>query len=277
MLLYNKSFEDSLTMKKLVSSSRQIPNSKIVIWNNGPSELDITDFDAGKSVDINFTFEQTVHNESLSKIYNQFLSKYDSDFYIILDDDSDLSPQYLTSLASLSENCLFAAPTISSDNKFYYPEYKGAFLNQIPEKITEPVFSIGSGLVISQELKNRFFESYGGVFDERFYFYGVDTSIFHRLFINDLSSEIDIIEGFEHSLSRLDEFDHLSSFRKRERSVDMGLQLRWYYSVSFAAKSLVSLLLRNTIRTLFRQPKSRSFKVVLLSYIKGKHYKSKNG
>lgn len=274
VLLYNKNYNESKTLTRLLEFSNIIKGSKVVLWNNGPNCLYEVGVFEPYTDKLSFEFKETVNNESLSKIYNAFIKENNSDFYVILDDDSDLTLDYITELVDLEEKCLIATPIISDNNNFHYPVYQGKVVDKAPKFASEPLFSIGSGLVISHELKLFFLKTYGEVFDERFYFYGVDTSFFYRLFLNKLTGEIKVINGFEHSLSKLSKSQSLSKFRKLERSYDWGMQLRWYCGFGVAIKSLTSLCLKNFLRTVFKQQKLLSFRATFSAYVKGTHYKN---
>ncbi|WP_413691538.1 hypothetical protein [Psychromonas sp. KJ10-2] len=94
------------------------------------------------------------------------------------------------------------------------------------------VVSIGSGLVIGRDVAAFVKKIYGDIFDERFYLYGVDTTFFLRVFNSNLSNRINIISGFQHSLSRLQkESNEVKKFRCIERSYDKGLTIRFYKKI----------------------------------------------
>ena len=99
VLLYNKEIEKSNTINSLVTSNCLFENSKILIWNNGPNSIKedgvIPLLDLGYEVEI----KETLNNESLSVIYNEFIDSIKSDKYIILDDDSALSSDFITAAA----------------------------------------------------------------------------------------------------------------------------------------------------------------------------------
>ena len=231
VLLYNKEVLDSSTLKTLLASNVFFKNCNLVIWNNGPKNIKLDNVESFKDKGFDVTVVETIDNESLGVIYNEFVSMFCSDKYMILDDDSELNDMYLTQAIKSSSDCL-TVPVIRMngqvegprvDNSLYKPE-----LGLIGAK---KIMAIGSGLIIGDRFSNLIKKKYGNVFDERFYLYGVDSSFFHRLNKLRLINKVTVISGLNHSLSRLkNESEELREFRKLERTYDLALSIKYYFN-----------------------------------------------
>jgi len=226
ILLYNKSISESETLLKLYKSSVDTSSVSLIVWNNGPSsislELEYINKDRWGSVEL----IQTLDNKPLSYIYNQVIELYPAERYVFLDDDSQLTETYLMAMAS--SNAGVAVPAILSHGEYRSPTVSGKF-NPGPYQVTDKVIAIGSGIGMRQDIAQKIKNHYGDVFDSRFALYGVDTTFFLRLHQLGLSDQVEMIDGFEHSLSRLEsESQVMSRFRQVERAYDLGLTMRHY-------------------------------------------------
>lgn len=224
IILYNKNFHESLTLESLLRSSY---SGDLLIFNNGPSELDLND---SFILELNNKFKfvelcQDIKNRPLSVIYNDFVTNYNYDQYLFFDDDTRITDQFLTA----KNNCLtdISLPIIRSisDEQIYYPLIN----NKICQREcvlsgNEEVISIGSGLMVSSNLIKKFKTAGITLFDERYSLYGVDFSFFRRIkFLKEKHIDISIeVSGLlNHSLSRVDNVE--SKLRTRERSIDVVL------------------------------------------------------
>ncbi len=272
IVLYNKKVSESSTYKSLLKDANSLKNIDLLIWNNGPQEvnkiLDERDTEQFRSI----TILEDLSNAGLAKIYNFALTFKDNDFCVFLDDDSAVSAAYIKSLLTLDRNTC-AVPILTHNGLVQSPELdkKKAESLEVPNHISR-FRAAGSGIAVGADVANKIKATYGSVFDEHFLLYGVDTTFFIRLERANLISYIKIIPGFEHSFSRLsDESDTMSDFRQKERAYDAGLKARYY-------KSKPSLLVY-TIRTGLRSIKNRfmgkkdldcyKFKAI----VTGKHYR----
>jgi hypothetical protein len=271
ILLYNKGISSCKTINTLLESDIQYPNTKLVIWNNGPEQLKNRDIGSLEGLGYDVDIEETLNNESLAVIYNRFLANYCADKYILLDDDSVLNAEYILA-SSGSKSSEISMPIISSEGKVQSPQIDGQpYCQEIELTLESKVITIGSGLVIGTDIVNNLKEDYNYVFDERFYLYGVDTTFCLRLFNSKLIKKIKIIPGFSHSLSRLSsESKAKSDFRMMERSYDLALTLR-YYATIFVLISIIKKLLGNCIG----RKKQISFPYVLKAFYQGRHYRDK--
>lgn len=267
VLLYNRKPSESPSFislnKALQKLSTSRDNIKICLWNNGPNKLQSNgDF---KSTYYDTSVIETIYNESLSCIYNQFLEKYDSEKYLILDHDSLVSVEYLSEC--LNDSFEYMIPTIMTQHGVQSPKlYKlSSFIGN------QTLLGIGSGICLSSQACNAVREKFCTVFDERFYLYGVDSTFFLRLNKIGQAGNIKISRNtIFHSLSKFEkESRAIKEFRKKERSYDQALTLRYYFSLfTFitAFKKILGCILLNK--------SDISFFVFIFALISGKHYKS---
>ncbi|MDN2663506.1 hypothetical protein OW492_08960 [Psychromonas sp. 14N.309.X.WAT.B.A12] len=276
VLLYNNQPNESKTLNSLLSSVVHYLNAKLVIWNNGPKSFKKTEVALYRNLGYEVFFEETLHNESLAVIYNRFLSCYDAKRYIFLDDDSNLTAPYILASCKSEVTCI-SLPIISFKNQVVYPKIqKKPYYFGINITGKSKVISIGSGLVIGRDFAVFMKKNYGNVFDERFYFYGVDTTFFLRIFYSKLTSRINIIPGFIHSLSRLEkESKELKKFRRIERSYEQALILRYYRKKPVATFLLIKHLLSVIKRFFFKQENRISIFSLYKAFFTGKHYRIK--
>jgi hypothetical protein len=275
ILLYNKEIKDSSTINSLVSADYHYPNAKLVIWNNGPAPLKSIDCSNLENIGYEVVVKETLNNESLAVIYNIFLAENAAEKYVLLDDDSELNPKYILA-SSKSKNSEIGMPIISSQNLIHAPIVNGQpYSPDVKLLSNDKVITIGSGLVIGKVVSEKLKRKYGEVFDERFYLYGVDNSFCLRLFDSELTTRIKMIDGFNHSLSRLENEDSKTTkFRQLERSFSTGLELRYYYPLIKAIWIIIRTGLITFKKMLLGQKHSISFVNLVKAYITGKHYRA---
>jgi hypothetical protein len=274
VLLYNKEIQKSNTLLSLLCSSLIFNNCKLVIWNNGPCNLNSVNVDEFVKLGFDVDIIETIDNISLSSIYNSFFEKYISDTYVILDDDSNLHDGYLISTLSSSKNEL-SVPIILADDKITGPVVNGErYSEECKCSKISTIMGIGSGIIIGSNICERIKNSYGNVFDERFYFYGVDSTFFMRINKIGLGSLVRVIDGFEHSLSRLEiENAETTKFRKKERAYDLALQIKFYDSPLIALKKIVKMLIIFFNNLFFLKNQNISLYHFIFAMLRGKHYK----
>ena len=269
ILLYNCEIYRSQTIRSILASKLSFENVNLVIWNNGPNHLQSTDVETLKRMGFSVSMVETIENRALSSIYNQFIKDYESSRYIILDHDSRLNDAYIARALN-SDSSALSIPLIYSNGKVRGPKIN----RSIPEvgavvSKNDRIITIGSGMVIGKEIATEIESNYGNVFDERFYLYGVDSTFYMRISNLLLGNRVDIIDGFEHSLSRLEaETKVVKGFRLKERGYDLGLTLRYYPSLRYY-KKFVKLLLKS----LFGRPRLPIGHVVK-AFFAGKHYRA---
>lgn len=248
VVLYNSTIDGSVTIKSLLQSMRRFEGFSILVWNNGPKEIARSELGGLEALGFDVNFIQDLDNRPLSVVYNSFLKSSGADFNVILDHDSLLSSGYLDFLIGLGEKkssgFYIGVPIISFGGIPVYPILKSR-KKKNKASDDELVRSIGSGLVIGSTTIDVMLSRFGNVFDERFALYGVDTTFFMRVQIMSMSSFIEIVPGFEHSLSRLENEDlQLEKFRSSERGWDCGLRLINYFEWRYISMSLKELVKR---------------------------------
>lgn len=244
VVTYNCSIEQSQTIQSFLSSEVGFDGARLCIWNNGPKEIPTPPSTLAALSDKGFevTIKQTPWNAPLSWIYNYFIESYPSHQYVILDHDSTLPEEYLKYVTE-NKRVFFGMPAIQAKGKLLYPRVKKQFSSS-PYTKDDKVFSITSGLLISQDIVDIIKDSYGNAFDENFALYGVDTSLFNRIHKLQLVEKLKTIPSIEHSLSNLEiEDKETQRFRKVERSYDAGLMLR-HYPTSERARALTKQIFK---------------------------------
>lgn len=255
VVLYDKSIDESLTFLSIVRNGVALPNdSELVIWNNGPSSIVIPEHYLRllEQLGISVEFKETLENLPLSNIYNQVIENHCSDRFVILDDDSELTREYLLSLANFSQY-EFLVPVLTSGEIRISPNY----LFGKNMRFT----ALASGLCLSSKAVGILTQEFGAVFDERFIFYGADSTLCYRC--HKLGLEMKVVPGFNHSLSFKSQRE-VSEFRKRELSISIGLQLRYYPNL-FTLKAIFLYLLGG-----IRGRGVIKIKTVFIAFIKGR-------
>lgn len=268
VVIYNKDVADSNTINTLLKYD--LPNSLLVIHNNGPEELVIPDFVIKhfRDLSVQLTLVNCVSNKPLSKVYNEFIFEYkDVDKYVILDDDTDVTGSFIESIYD-SEVCDLQLPLIISkqNGEIYYPIEFGKVVNKTKKLDPKNTFSIGSGLIIDKNLVSIFYENDMQLFDENYALYGVDVSLFRRIWIlTDKGCRFNLTSSsfLTHSLSRTE--GNESSFRHRERLIDFAITVRQYYSIRY----LLSFVKRFFIKVL--SLKFSDAYIMLDAFINGCH------
>ncbi len=265
VVLYNCKPLDSETIKSLVTSWPVTSNTKFIFWNNGPTSqpLNIQELN-GLDIEV----VESLYNESLAKIYNQFIERVSANVYVVLDHDSEVSPQYIAALNTItSEECAF--PIIWNGDKVTGPLINGKTVSEPTDLTdTDTLLAIGSGVAIGQNIARSVKAAYSNVFDERFYLYGIDSTFCYRLERLNLIANSKVISGFQHSLSRLEsENSIVTQFRKKERSYSFGLTLRYYKKLSYLRVLFILLFKRISNKS----PLSIAY--IFKALVNGRHYR----
>ncbi|WP_440054153.1 hypothetical protein ACSLBF_14940 [Pseudoalteromonas sp. T1lg65] len=275
VLLYNKELMESSTVTSLISSDLQFSNARLVLWNNGPESLGDTDFLVFQQLGYDVQVMETLYNESLAVIYNSFIRNNKAKKYIFLDDDSNLNSEYIK-FADISSQNKVAMPIITTSGRVENPKVNSVAYS-FGQKIdsNDRVTTIGSGLVVGDGVIISLLKEFGAVFDERFYFYGVDTSFCFRLNLNNLNDAIEFIHGFEHSLSRLKVEDpSFTGFRVLEHSYSLGLMVRYYHSFPKNVLIVVKVFLNAFFQVVFKKKGLYKITPFIKAVIAGKHYRA---
>lgn len=266
VVLYNKQIDDCVTISGLIDSLEKVEfearDMVICIWNNGPS-----------SINCNLTSEkcqinliETIDNNSLSFIYNTFIDKVLAHNYLLLDHDSVINSEYLRECFFNKEKYLI--PSVMTSHGMQSPK----FYRMPSHSFSKTMLAIGSGICLSKAACEEMSKYYGNVFDERFFFYGVDSTFFLRINKIGNAKKIKISsQNIFHSLSRLEvEDESTTKFRVKERSYDQALTLRYYFSI-FTCFTV----LKKIIASFLFSKKEISLKCFMVAFFNGKHYKSR--
>lgn len=266
VVVYNKSIIESRTLNYFMASKVNFNLCRLIIWNNGPLHINEEEF-RFKTTFSDVKFIQTIDNLPLSYVYNVVIGMYNSNYYTILDDDSDINDNYISKvLMSISD---VSVPMIFSNGIIRSPSINKKF-KLGPYNKNDNLIAIGSGLTFSKEISDIMKNNYGDVFDSNYAFYGVDSSFFWRLKKLHLIDRVLTIDGFEHSLSRLEkESEIVSEFRNRERIYDAALTSRYYFGIS----KRISVFLKQIIKILFRVDGYKDFKLYFVTFYRGYHPK----
>lgn len=247
IVVYNKKIEESATINSILASSAK--NMDIIIHNNGPCCVTIDDKVKNKFIDknLNVKLVNCIANKPLSILYNDFLSLNKSyDTYCLLDDDTEVNESFIAVLVNGNAEIILPKIISKVDSKIYYPivDDKVCCEDGLIENCN--VFSIGSGLIISRTVIDKFELHSLSLFDEHFALYGVDFSFFRRLMILKMKGEtfeISSNASILHSLSKVENIQ--SKFRRQERLIDFVLTLRHYPTtrlyLAFVKRLLVEL------------------------------------
>ncbi|HBM2883480.1 TPA: hypothetical protein LVL12_001492 [Klebsiella oxytoca] len=273
VILYNKGFSSSLTLKNLLDI--KFNNAHLVIINNGPSEIEFDSlYQELENKFITVTYLEYLENRSLAVIYNTVINSYNEcDRFILFDDDTNISDVFFQDmLKNYSADVMLQIPEIidSEQKLIHYPLCNGKVYNKIIPytfEHNEKVISIGSGLVIYKNLVNCFRKENLTLFDERYALYGVDYSFFRRIerIKNQYNIRVQTFSTMEHSLSKTNAV--FSEWRHREHLYDYAISCRFY------SKSVIHMILGMT-RCGFKEILALRFnnlKLLILTFFKGHH------
>ncbi|MCH1920492.1 glycosyltransferase [Shewanella sp. A3A] len=245
LVVYGKHPLESVTYKSLNHSiSTYLEYHKdlsfsIFLHNNGPeSYLCETE---SSEIYQEVIYSEAIDNSGLSKVYNAALNALSADFYMILDDDTEITYEFFVEFSRLVylNNADLVCPQIISNSVVRYPKSgRGVIKDNGIISCLDRLSSISSGLILSANLIRMMVTTFGKVFDEEFVLYGVDSSFFlrfrrlvkaHRFF----SPLVYCFGKLNHSLSSDNiETMEVKSFREKERIYDLALQTRYYPRIS---------------------------------------------
>ncbi|NBJ33775.1 glycosyl transferase [Serratia fonticola] len=271
IVVYNKKLEDSITLNTIMNYSFQ--STKLVIHNNGP-ESTVLNSDMEKEIRKKFSDVQLVNclsNYPLSMVYNDFIAE-NKDFcrFVILDDDSTITEEYYQAIISNEADLELPRIISRADGVIYYPVEAKHVVTVDRELNPRTSFSIGSGLIINQSLVSKFQKHNVKLFDEGFALYGVDVSLFRRIYkLVDKGESFNIRTSsfIMHSLSRTEGKE--SSFRVKERLIDLAVSTRRYPTIR-----LYSHLFRRIFFNLVKFEFSNVY-LIINSYCIGMHSRCK--
>lgn len=266
VVVYNKTIAESTTINTL--SNYFLKDSVLVIHNNGPKDIDFgSDYERLKEKFLDVKIVNDISNSPLSILYNNFIAEYsDADKYVILDDDSTITDSFIQALRDSDYDLELPKIVSRTDNKNYYPISAGKVVTSEGFLPTQGTFSIGSGLIISRRTVDIFDSHKITPFDENFALYGVDVSIFRRIYKLNTQGEtfkLRTQSHLLHSLSRTEGSE--SAFRIKERLIDVAVSTRRYPTF----RMHVHLLKKLTLTVLNRNFSGAA--ALVGAYFYGKH------
>lgn len=252
VVLYNKTLNESDTLKSLLSEEYDFCDSCLVIWDNS-SMPHLTESDKVEiSQKIKLEYHCNQKNESLSVIYNKMIDEYSDhfSFLILLDHDTKLPLDYFSKIENssdyMSEKCALMLPQIFSNNQLVSPAKMYFFYGRYLKKATNGYMStkyvtaINSGMVISMEVfrKNRF------RYDTQLNLYGIDD-YFMREYSRRFSSIYIIDSVLKHSLDFFSESEPIEKkYRRFKNMINAILYLNKSNIFKYSLCYIYVLLLR---------------------------------
>lgn len=185
VVVYNESPQTSATVRAVAGLSG-VSSAKIIIWDNSSTSQQATFQDYFREKRLDADYLNTPSNMPLSMIYNQVADEAtDSDFLLILDQDTALPPDYLETFNTAHRqfrNGKLFVPTIKAAQKLVSPSPYFAGWGRAWQRTragphpTRNMTIINSGLFASLKL----FRADGVRYDERLKLYGTDTGFFRN-------------------------------------------------------------------------------------------------
>ncbi len=184
VVLYMRSVQASQTLdslRRLDCDPRDL-QLRVHIWDNSPEP----DRDGAAALPAGWDYVCSQHNTALSLVYNRLLRSSTAPHVMILDQDSDVGQALIDKLVRCIRDidADMYVPVIRHQEQMISPGrlrwIKGAPLRKAwPDAFLPPYFTaMMSGLCISR----RFLRELGPApFDERLWFYGIDTRLCREL------------------------------------------------------------------------------------------------
>lgn len=196
VVIYNKKMTESMTLLSLNNQSITKCGDVDIILNIQDNSIETrmdTNLISKLNIEYNVRFVHTPENNSLREIYNKAIDDLKSeDVLLLLDDDTTLPSNYISSLLSYvnnyKENVLFVPKVMVSD-KIYSPYVAHSFVSKaikdiFPGKIKSKNHAfINSGLAI----RGKFFIETNFRYPKEVEFYGTDTVFSHAFRKNEVT------------------------------------------------------------------------------------------
>lgn len=258
VVIYAKSLEKSHTILSLKKQLNR-DNFDIVIWNNGPDDLESSGYEVINRVD----------NPSLSLVYNKIISERNYDYYMLLDDDSRFDEGFLNELYSelYFSKPMLNIPTVNVLGEKLYPV---GFNDGRFKSIAST--TIMSGICIKRDVLDKVKLKYNDYFDTNYVLYGIDKSFFIRLFHIYGCCKVSLVGELQHSLSSHEnESVEKIKYRDYERGLEVGITIRNYPCFYILKQTLEFTLLA------LRNGRYARIKGVAVGTLLGKHPRCKGG
>ncbi|MFT4274123.1 MAG: hypothetical protein QM578_24240 [Pantoea sp.] len=213
VVLYDKTYKDSLTLNSLMNKS--FSEVDLMIVNHGPNPLKFDkDFIHTLGFFVgNVVLKEYLDGRLLSGICNTIINEHDEyERFIFFDDESDVGKKFIKNLDLYFKNHIdLQIPNIRgrSDRKIHYPVIAESTLRNdegTEVNSTNRVRSLGTGLAIYRSLITKFKAENKEVFDSNFTLRDLDCGFFIHLDATYLTSgiTIQIVNTIVHSLLRTD-------------------------------------------------------------------------
>ncbi|EMC4393450.1 TPA: glycosyltransferase, partial [Cronobacter sakazakii] len=237
VVLYKISPLECSTISSLIDcfTSENLTNYffDIVLWDNSPLSCSENTLNALKALfteNVEFDYIHTPENLPLSKIYNNIIdsSLLDSDYLILLDQDSRFGSDYICEACSIMSKkkyhlilpLIYHRFTLVSPNKYYF--LKGFYFSSPPagEIQSKQLNAINSGMIIAIEyLKSTAFR-----YDERLKNYCTDD-YFMKMYRQNRASVYILKSGFNHDLSLSTLNENSSKLKERYKLMIEGREI----------------------------------------------------
>ena len=189
VVIYKEKLRETVTFKSLekMASIASAP-VKLYVWDNSPQGY-LSECESADSDLFNIKQYKCYNNERLSVVYNKIadevFSTSNARYLTILDQDSEIAPDFLASVNSANAPDVLLLPKVISNKtgKLLSPRYQKYnyiknkceieyLTNDINSGLHSAVnfFAVGSGMTISRSVWKQKIR-----FDEKLSFYGVDT------------------------------------------------------------------------------------------------------
>ncbi len=214
-VLYKKTLSNSATLQGIIKSAEILNtlSSKLLLWDNSPEKFSNDELEHLNFALTNFKYVHTPANIALSKIYNTIIQhevkENNFKYLMLLDDDSNIEPEYFKkAISSANNNYPLIIPIVTNRGVIRSPMrsyiIKGFPFSHINPGIfpSKNLMAINSGMIISF----NFLRSTNFQYDERLRNYATD-SYFMKFYASKNKSLYVLDYTFDHSLSFFDNED----------------------------------------------------------------------
>ena len=271
IVLYNSAAAESESVNSLIANFAPLSGYDVAVYlhNNGPHPVS---FEAGFPEFVKVFTKERLDNTSLSFAYNSAINEVRAEYTCILDQDTELTPDYISAVKDLIESGGdMLLPLVYAEDVIRFPYVYGeSGKNRLIDKETVIESSsfprtIGSGVVISSRISGLVARKFGSVFDERFHIYKCDTAFFYR--VNALENFKVMVRGRINQAfaSHGPESNSAKFFRKSNAAGGWALQEKFYMHASPAV-----FVLKAVNRFLINGFKFRLFCVAVGTYFRGR-------
>lgn len=268
IVIYGKEIEESKSIKSLIENVSNLnSNVYLRVVNNGPKLLELK---INIPHQIKAELINSIQNRPLSSIYNEFIGYYkDFDRYVILDDDTKLNMNYICRLFAGDYYDLELPRIINFNREVFYPLKNWKVIDNEENILIngrDNIFSIGSGIILSNKVVKTFSKKSKKIFNENFVFYGVDFSLFFEINKNDFP--VLVITSYTELIHDMSLHGEVNKDKKYELYLNYAIQMRQYPTVLTFKTFLYSIF------CLLKDKDTRKLYSFIKVFWAGKHPKS---